>query len=180
MKNIAFKIDNMFKKVFITALVLFLTLSCERQNNQSKLENIYTNHISTFIETCWNKKNLLPLNEIVDNDSYTREVNNVTIISNLNELEANMKVTFTGFPDLFVTINEITFNENKAYLHWTFSGTNTGVYGENPATGKKVLVKGFTIVHYNTDGQIFHEDVHYNELELLQQLGYILTPPNVE
>jgi len=79
-----------------------------------------------------------------------------------------------------VKINEITFNENQAYFYWVFTGTNTGVFGEIPATGKKVIVKGFTIVHFNNEGQIFHENVYYNELDLLQQLGYTLLPPIVD
>lgn len=169
----------MHKNIFITVLFLVLIISCGKQNKQSKLEKIYTKNISSFIEICWNEKDFAPLNKIIDND-YSRTVNNVTIVENLNELEANMKVLFIGFPDLFVKINEITFNENQAYFHWVFTGTNTGVFGEIPATGKKVIVKGFTIIHFNKKGLIFHEDVHYNELDLLQQLGYTFTPPNVE
>ena len=169
----------MHKNIFITALVLVLIISCEKQNKQSKLEKIYTKNLSFFIEVCWNEKDLTPLNEIVDND-YSRIVNNVTIIENLSELEAIMKVLFIGFPDLFVTIEKITFENNKAYLYWSFTGTNTGIFGEISATGKKVIVRGFTIIHFNNNGLIFHEDVHYNELDLLQQLGYTLNPPNVE
>lgn len=169
----------MRKIIFNTVLILFLIVSCEKQNKQLKMEKIYTKNLSTFIETCWNEKDLIPLNKVVDND-YSRIVNNVTIVENPNELEANMKVLFLGFPDLFVTIEEITFESNKAYLYWSFTGTNTGIFGEISATGKKVIVRGFTIIHFNNNGLIFHEDVHYNELDLLQQLGYTLNPPNVE
>ncbi len=169
----------MHKNIFTTALVLLLIFSCDEQNRQLKLENIYTKNISTFIETCWNKKDLSPLNEIIDND-YSRIVNNVTIIENSNELEANMKVLFTGFPNLFVSIDKMVFKDNLVYFYWVFTGTNTGVFGEIPATGKKVIVKGFTIVHFNNEGQIFHENVYYNELDLLQQLGYTLLPPIVD
>ena len=167
----------MNKKVIISTLFIFLFISCEKQNKQLKSEKIYQQNFAIFIETCWNKKDFSPLNKIVDLN-YSRTVNNINIIENSNQLKANMQVFITGFPDLFVKINDIVFKDNQAFLHWTFTGTNTGVFGENPATGKKIFIKGFTIIYFTNEGEILNEDVHYNELDLLQQLGYTLNKPN--
>ena len=79
-----------------------------------------------------------------------------------------------------LVINEIYNKNNRVFIKWTFTGTNTGVFGESPATGKKVKILGFSSVLLNTEGKIVKEDVFYNELDLLQQLGYTMKFPIVE
>ena len=65
-------------------------------------------------------------------------------------------------------------------MKWHSTGTNTGRFGELPATGKKVKIEGLSHLYFNEDGKMYQEDVFYNELNLLQQLGYSLNPPIVE
>jgi len=65
-------------------------------------------------------------------------------------------------------------------MHWTILGTNTGVFGESPPTGKKIKINGITHIKFDNKGKIIYEDVFYNELLLLQQLGYTLLPPTLE
>jgi len=91
-----------------------------------------------------------------------------------------MNIYFIGFPDATVTVSEISTVDNLLFTRWNFSGTNTGVFGDFPATGKKVDVSGCSTLKFNNEGKIASEDVYYNELELLQQLGYTLNPPVLE
>jgi len=164
---------------FISSLLLIVIFSCDIWNNRERTEKDYQSKIDTLIEISWNNKDLSKIKNIFADD-FTRVVNNVNIASNPNELEANMNVFFTGFPDLLITINNSSINKNQVYLNWTFTGTNTGEFGEVPATGKKVKVSGFSHIIFNEEGKILHEDVCYNELDFLQQLGYTLSPPIVE
>ena len=113
-------------------------------------------------------------------ENYVRKMNNVTVATNREELKASMNVFFTGFPDLQLANPDRYIFENDAFVYWTFTGTNTGVFGEVPATGKKAEVSGLSHLHFNDDGKLLSEDVYYNELELLQQLGYVLAAPNLE
>ena len=113
-------------------------------------------------------------------ENVSRRVNNIIVGNNRKEAAANIAVFIAGFPDLLITMSNLHLSDNYAFYNWTFSGTNTGVFGEFPATGKKVKVKGMSKVVFNENGKIVQEDVSYNELDLLQQLGYTLHPPNFE
>ncbi len=165
--------------IFISSILLILVFSCDNRDNRLSIEKDYQSKIDTLIEISWNNKDLSKIKNIFADD-FTRIVNNVKIASSPNELEANMHVFFTGFPDLIISINNSSIKNNQVYLNWTFSGTNTGEFGEVPATGKKVKVNGFSHIIFNKEGKILHEDVCYNELDFLQQLGYTLSPPIVE
>ena len=129
-----------------------------------------------MVENCWNKKDMVKFRSI-SSDNFVRNVNDINVANNQNEMEAAMNIFFTGFPDLYLKTENPIVADSQVFVHWTATGTNTGVFGETPATGKKVKFSGYTIGHYSTDGKFSGEDVYFNELDLLQQLGYTLLPP---
>jgi len=62
---------------------------------------------------------------------------------------------------------------------WTVTGTNTGPMGDLPPTGKKVRFSGVTIFRV-VNGKFVEKWTYYNELTILRQLGYTITPPQGE
>jgi len=169
------------KVKYLLVIILLALFSCEDEQQIKKevlQNNIMSNNID-FVEYCWNNKDLAKL-KAISTEGLIRNLNGIKVASSQKEMEANMKVYFNGFPNLKVTLNNTYVKNNMLFIYWTFEGTNTGVFGETPATGKKVKVSGFSIVHFNENGKMIQEDIYFNELEFLQQLGYILNPPNVE
>ena len=164
-------------------LMVLLLASCDLkkqgQNIASSKELQMQMTLDTLLQVCWNKKEITKL-KIVMTEDVSRRVNNIIVAHNRKEVAANIAVFISGFPDLKITMVNLHFSDNYAFYNWTFSGTNTGVFGEFPATGKKVKVSGMSRVIFNDEGKIIREDVSYNELDLLQQLGYSLNPPNFE
>ena len=168
----------------VSAILIMLFISCNRQYSKDKaemqiMETAFKANMNDFIEFGWNKKDMTKVRALLT-ENYIRNLNGIQVANNQKEMEANMNIFFTGFPDLKITINNIQIKDNQAFTHWTFEGTNTGVFGESPPTGKKVKVSGCMNIHFNNQGTLSQEDVFYNELELLQQLGYTLSPPIVE
>lgn len=145
----------------------------------SEIEEENRKMASSFVTTIWNEKDLSQLG-VFYADQFTRMVNNIEVTSDKKELQANIQVYFTGFPDLKFSINKIIPYQNKVFINWTITGTNTGMFGEFPATGKKVKVGGITQIDFNEEGKFIYEEAFFNELSLLQQLGYSLTPPVLE
>jgi predicted ester cyclase len=86
-----------------------------------------------------------------------------------------MNVFFTGFPDFHIKLlhRSPIFN-NTQFLHWEMTGTNSGEFAGSPATGKKVKVSGLSRIHFNGSGKVDEENVFYNELDLMKQLGKTL------
>ncbi len=168
-----------------TVIVLFIFLllcSCGDQGgkeNQQAEQEKNTQHLSNLIESVWNRKDLKAIDSFF-NSSFTRRVNSVNLASSKNELAANLQVYFTGFPDVRIQSDNMVSQGNQVYMSWTLTGTNTGVYGELQPTGKKVRISGITRFDFDESGKIIHEEVYYNELSLLQQMGHTLNPPILE
>jgi len=166
-------------------VILLSAVSCnntpqtdKNSENQAK-ERMIERKIATFIDSYLNKKDETVLDNIIT-ENYVRRVNGITVASNLEELKAAMNIFYKGFPDLQIT-NESSYIKNgDVFVHFTFKGTNTGLFAEAAATSKKVKITGLSHLYFNDEGKMYQEDVYYNELDFLQQLGYSLIPPNIE
>ena len=166
----------MGKSIFIVALLCFLLNSCEKGGKDSETPENHHQAISQVVNTIWNEQKLSELGNYYD-ESLTRKLNNVTMASNLQELKANIQVYFTGFPDLVLKEAHVIVKKDELTLVWSFEGTNTGVFGEHQATGKKIKIRGISYTKFNENGKIIYEEIFYNELSLLQQLGYAMNNP---
>jgi len=157
---------------------LFLLIFACSQKNDTK-ESQHSETVLSYVESVWNKKELNNLDSFFI-PKFTRNENNIETATDNVELTADVNVIFTAFPDLSVTLEYIVPKDNMVFIHWDLTGTNTGVYGDYPPTGNKVKISGTTRFDFNESGKIISEKVVYNELSLLQQLGYTLSPPNFE
>ncbi len=169
-------------KLNLFILFFFLLLvSCNKGEAEKEilLENNYRVTMNILIDSCWNAQKTEQL-KIISDEKFIRIMNGIEMAGNQEEIKAHMNVFFNGFPDMKLVLNEIYNSNNHVFIKWTFTGTNTGIFGESPATGKKVKILGFSSVLFNTQGKIIKEDVFYNELDLLQQLGYTMKLPIVE
>jgi steroid delta-isomerase-like uncharacterized protein len=81
----------------------------------------------------------------------------------------------TSYPDARVVITDSRYTQDRAFLNWTFTGTNTGP-GDMPPTNKPVKIDGFTIIHFDGD-RIAHEEVYFDVLTWMTQLGAAVTSP---
>lgn len=169
----------MIKCLLIAFLLLVSAGSCCDMDRIAEIEEGNKNKVSSFVATIWNEKDLSQVGTFYA-DQFTRMVNNIEVTSDKKELLANIQVYFTGFPDLKFSIDKIIPYQNKVFINWTITGTNTGMFGEFPATGKKIKVSGVTHIDFDQEGKFIYEEAFFNELSLLQQLGYSLTPPVLE
>ena len=69
---------------------------------------------------------------------------------------------------------------NKLYVTWTFSGTNNGPFFNQPPTNEQVKNYGSAIWTFNDKGQPIREDIFFDWMDVLTQLGYtfFLSVPN--
>jgi len=162
-------------------LIMLLFHFCGDQNasNHTSTEVRNKNSLVAFIDKGWNEKDLASINNYFSN-AFIRNVNNVKVASDREELAAHMQVYFTGFPDLTIEMDNIVSEGNQIYLSWTLNGTNTGQFGDLSATGKRIKISGMSLIDFNEEGKIIQDKVFYNELSLLQQMGHTLNPPNLQ
>jgi len=158
------------------AFFFFLLGACSQVVNSDEIEDQNRNTVTSYVNTIWNNKELDSL-EVYFSGQFVRKVNDIDLAVNNAELTANTQVLFTAFPDLKMYIEEIISVENKVFMNWTITGTNLGVFGDHSATGKKIKFSGISRIDFNENGKITYENIYYNELSQLQQIGYKLLKP---
>ncbi|MDU8886955.1 ester cyclase [Yeosuana sp. MJ-SS3] len=146
----------------------------EKANNMPVEDKAIIAKVDTFVNEFLNKQNTEVLKDGLA-DNYVRYMNDVKVASNPQELVESMSVFFTGFPDFKITNPHRSpiFN-NTIFVHWEMTGTNTGEFAGSPPTGKKVKISGLSRLHFNGDGKLDEENVFYDQLNLMQQLGKTL------
>jgi len=87
-------------------------------------------------------------------------------------IKAAIKEFHKTCPDLRMEIEDVFATDDKVVIRYTGHGTQTGAYGEIPATGKAVNVRGITVFLIK-DGKIKTEWTEYDRLGMLRQLGVI-------
>ncbi len=153
-------------------LLLFLMVSCNPGNHDEAM----VAHLNGYIDTYLNEQDDALLSTHVA-EGFEKKVNDVQVASNREELRAYTNTLFTGFPNLKVVVTTTWTKDREAIIQWMVTGTNAGEFAEMAATGKKVVLSGISHFYFNQDGLLYREEVFYNELALVQQLGYTLHPP---
>jgi hypothetical protein len=72
----------------------------------------------------------------------------------------------TAFPDMVVTMDGISLEDNHAVFRWTLTGTNTGPGG----SGNAVQISGYEEWTLGEDGLIADSKGHFDEAEYQRQL----------
>ncbi len=123
-----------------------------------------------------NTVNLTLLDAIYDPAVVVHDPGAPADIRGLEALKAYYQNSHTGLPDFKIAIDDIFLSGDKVAILWTVTGTNTRPLHGIPPTGKLIRFSGMAIDRV-ADGKIVEEWVHFNALDLLQQLGFTLAPP---
>ena len=169
------------KKLFmVISLVLLLcfTLSC--QQGEEGITEEEAKDIGDTYAKARNEVNLALLDEIYAPDVVVHDCSSPEDIIGLEALKEYYSYTHKAFPDLHATLDETIVKGDKIIWVWTFAATNTGSFhtplGDIPPTGNKVQFSGVAIDRVD-EGKIVEEWVYFNGLQVLQQLGFTIIPP---
>ena len=155
--------------VFLMMVVLVATGFSQKSDASQQLKPV----IDKYVEV-WNTGNLKDLDAIVD-PHFVRHANSQPVVEGVDGLKKVISGFRTAYPDLKIIVNEDIYAENKSVGRWALTGTNTGA-GEMPPTGKAVKQWGISILHF-ANGKITEEYLGFDNLALMQTLGFTLTPP---
>ncbi|NHF59464.1 ester cyclase [Flavobacteriaceae bacterium TP-CH-4] len=127
----------------------------------------------------WNSKDFNLMRTVTSTD-FERNVNGEIRSNSHQGLEETMHSWHIAVSNFNIEVREMIVKGSKSYTRWTGTGTNTGMYGENPPTGKKGKTEGFMVLTFNQDGKAIREEVFYDVLGVVEDWGYTLTPPIME
>ena len=171
----------MKKLLMIIPLIILLcfTFSCQKPVEEGITEEEAKALLASVLEI-WNNGNLALVEDVFAPEIVARTSTFPEDIVGLEGIKNWVTFARTAFPDFHMTFDEVIVKGDKIVARFTFTGTNTGPlsmpFGDLPPTGKKVRITGIGI-DLVQNGKIAEELVVYNVLEMLQQLGFTLTPP---
>ena len=161
------------KKVIVLLVVamFFIAVSCEKPDASKDLKPL----VDQYVEA-WNTGNEELFDAVVD-PQFERHMSPAsrTIVVGLDSLKSVMRSLRASYPDFHVTMDEVIYLDNKVITRYHFSGTNTGP-GAIPPTGKKYTATGISISNVK-DGKFIDEFAEVDNLIIMLQLGFTLTPP---
>ncbi|MCH7574451.1 MAG: ester cyclase [Candidatus Marinimicrobia bacterium] len=157
-------------RITVILSILFLA-GCMQRDTSAEWDRI----LDVYVEA-WNTGNLELLDGIID-AQFVRTVGSTILSDNIDSLKIVMASIRETYPDFYVnvTVDERIHSGDLSAGRWSWSGTHSGL--GNPALkGKQVSNTGMSSYRMR-DGKLVEEWVETNQLSLMLQLGYTLTPP---
>jgi steroid delta-isomerase-like uncharacterized protein len=130
--------------------------------------------IHRYFEECWTQGNLALLDQLVDANVVSHDVNN----PGCDGIEGQKRLITTyrtAFPDMIFDIESLMAEGDTVACRWIAQGTNQGVLQGVPPTGKRATVPGLSIIR-TAGGKIIESWTSWDRLDALQQLGIAPTP----
>ena len=89
-----------------------------------------------------------------------------------NETVDHVQQFLTAFPDVQVFIDDLIAEDDKVMARIHATATNTGPFGGNPPTGKKVVIHSIRIFRI-ADNKIVETWAMQDRMGLMEQLGLV-------
>ncbi len=83
--------------------------------------------------------------------------------------------TFAHYPDFSIEIVDLVAEGDKVAVHWKAKGTSA----DELTKGREISFSGMSLARFE-GGKIAQSPGYWNQLSILTQLGYTVTPPSAE
>lgn len=166
----------------ITPIIILLLLCFTVSGQQKSKEIITEEETKALVEgilKIWNEGNMALVEEHCDPNFVVHHCGFPEDLVGLDAFKGWITSTRTSFPDFTITFDEMIVKGDKITLRWTVTGTNTGPLGDLPPTGKKTRISGLSLVRV-ADKKVAEEWIYYNLLDMYQQLGFTIVPPQAQ
>jgi steroid delta-isomerase-like uncharacterized protein len=130
------------------------------------------NIVRRWIEEGWNKGNLALVDELYTADYVQHDPNSPVLGNGRKALKGYVGALRGAFPDLHFTIGDMIAEGDQVALRFTMRGTQTGPFGNIPASGKAGVATGQLTFRLEAE-KIAEVWVNVDVLGLMQQLGVI-------
>jgi len=165
------------KRLFCVIPLVYLL--CFAFGCQKAVEGITEGEAKALLDSymvIMNENNLALAEEIFDPECVLRYPILSEPLVGIEAFKTMVKNNAISFSDFKGTIQELVVKGNKIWSRYTITATNTGAFGDLPPTGKTFHVTGVGITRVE-GGKIVEDETFWNVLDMMQQLGFTLVPP---
>jgi len=130
------------------------------------------NVVRRLFDEVWNKGNL-PVADELFAPNYVHHDSSTPDVGQGPESEKKRATLYrTAFPDLRLTIEDITAEGETVMARWSCRGTHKGDLSGIAPTGKQFTISGISIARI-ANGKMAEGWVNWDALGLMQQLGVV-------
>jgi len=157
-------------------LLLSFTIAC--QQSEKGITKEEAKAITDQVLNMWNEGDIAIADNLFD-PGYVRHHPIPSASANIDDFKNTVISNRMAFPNYNLTFDEIILRDDRIIVFATVTGTNTAPMEEIAATGKKIHMSGI-YVYLIANGKIAEEWTYFNLLSYYQQLGFALTPPQLQ
>ena len=166
-------------KNLIYILIIAVSIaSCNNMADQSakKSETANKDRVAQFYEKVVNAHNVDMIDSFCTADFVNHNPSMNHAGKGSDDLKAEFKEFFAGFPDIKMTPDFMFAEGDKVAVHYIMTGTNSGSMGPNmPATGKTINIEGIDLLQIK-DGKATDRWGFGDDMKMMTQLG-MMPPP---
>jgi steroid delta-isomerase-like uncharacterized protein len=108
-------------------------------------------------------------------DCVFEDVTFAVVIRGKEALRGFVRGAFVAMPDIHFELTGRLAAGQRAALEWVMSGTHAGDFPGMPATGKRLSVRGSTILELEA-GKIRRESDYWDAATFMRQVGLLPSP----
>jgi steroid delta-isomerase-like uncharacterized protein len=123
-----------------------------------------------FYNEVMNSHNLAGVKSFVTTDFLDHNPSPGHTGKGIDDLTAQLNEMIIALPDFHVTADLIVAEEDTVVAYLTMTGTNTGPFGNMPASNKPVKINGVDIVRIK-DGKATERWGVFDNLSMMTQMG---------
>ena len=151
-------------RIFLVTFLIILIIMTGCKSDKSELDKMV--EFGQKYTDAWNSKVPEKMASFYAEDG-TLTVNNGTPAVGRKQLAETANSYMEAFPDMVLTMDSLTIENDSFRYYWTFKGTNTGPNG----TGNKVNFSGFEEWTINDQGLVQKSIGTYNAVDYEKQLN---------
>lgn len=161
---------KLFMICFVAVLCGGLAFAKQRKNTPSAQGSVERNEatVRRIFDDLWTGRRYGIIDSVYERNCVVHY--NARTLS-LNQWIATGQGWQAAFPDMVVSVNRITGNENIVEINWIAQGTNTGPGQGLPGRGKRATAHGTNRFRFNANGKIAEEWVDWDENGLRRQVA---------
>jgi steroid delta-isomerase-like uncharacterized protein len=128
--------------------------------------------VRRLVEELWNKGNLSVADELFAPNYEHHDASTLDFGRGPESEKKRATLYRTAFPDVRLTIEDITAEGETVMTRWSCRGTHNGDLSGIAPTGKQINITGVTIARL-ANGKMAEGWVNWDALGLMQQLGVV-------
>ena len=168
-----------FLSIILLATMVAISISCTPKEQTSQRSEQLVNAVRGSTDA-WEKQDAKAIAAMYAQNA-TRTGPRKGTLKGKRAIETYIAQVYKEYPDFTLALKHVKVVDNETFAVYYGKGTNTGdLEAGISATGKAIHFDIMVHSVWDDAGKIIKEDVYYDRLQLLKQLGFQILPPTTQ